>query len=68
MELKGQIQITLMGIVYFFNSLNIKKTNPQYSGIMTNFQIELLSGTSAKVLENIRFNGNVTITPGILSV
>ena len=35
---------------------------------MTDFKIELLQGTSAKVLEKVEFDGNVTITPGVLSV
>ena len=36
------------------------------AGEMTDFTIELLSGTSAKVLEQVQFDGNVTITPGSL--
>lgn len=34
---------------------------------MTDFTIELLQGTSAKVLEKVAFNGDIEITPGELS-
>ena len=42
--------------------------NPLYSGILTGFKIEILDGTSSRILEKIYFNGNVLITPGILAV
>ncbi|EAR88802.2 hypothetical protein TTHERM_00262980 (macronuclear) [Tetrahymena thermophila SB210] len=42
----------------------INMRNPNFSGIMQGFTIEILQGTSTVVLEKIQFPGNIIISPG----
>ncbi|KAL4456555.1 hypothetical protein ABPG74_000662 [Tetrahymena malaccensis] len=42
----------------------INMKNPNFSGIMQGFTIEILQGTSTVVLEKILFPGNIIISPG----
>ena len=56
-ELTGSISVTVIGMV-----------NPLYSGNCKQFALEILEGTSSRVLEKKWIDGNVVITPGILSV
>ena len=56
-QLNGEMSVTVIGMV-----------NPLYSGTMKGFIVEILEGTSSRVLEKKLVDGNVVITPGILIV